>query len=196
MCVLERLWEKVDIAIASKYSAVIVDVFNEAMMHGSKEKHDKHEFYYAAGYAAYMHPEGGLNAYIRGQAEEAFLMSLFWRPGFLPSVLYLAFIKMDEKKFLSALELLYSCGRGSNEFDMNLIDRFNEGVVCCLIECGYWSEALRSLRWFDSRIEEDAQVGVDLINFMKIVDKTVPDTELKRNVINGIKAIMSPEKRQ
>lgn len=190
MSALEQLWESIDAALEAKVPELIVDVFDQAMTHGDKERNDRHEYYYAAGYVAYMHPEGNLNAYVRKRAADAFLLSLFCRPGFMPSVLYLAFIKMDKMEFLTALELLYSCGGGSDTIDMQLIDRYFEAKICCLVECGYWSEALRELQWFDRRMKEDAQVGIDLINFMRIVDKVIPATGVERDVINKIRAVL------
>lgn len=190
MSALEHLWERIDVALESKVPKKIIDVFDQAMMYGSKEKRDKHEFYYAAGYVAYMHPDGKANSFIRKKSEDAFLFSLFSYPGFLPSVLYLAFIKMDKMKFLSALELLYSCDGNINSFGLQLIDRYFEAKICCLIECGYWSDALRELQWFDRRMKEDAQVGIDLINFMRIAEKMIPVTEKEINVVKKIRFIL------
>jgi hypothetical protein len=187
---LTLLWNRIDGALESQVPEVIVDVFNQAMMLGEKEKNNKHEFYYAAGYVAYMHPEGKKNMFLRKQAVEALLLSLLNCPGFLPSVLYLAFIKMDEMRYLDALELLCSCGKKTNSINEQLIDRYVEAIICCLVECGFWREALSELKWFDVRMKEDYQVGIDLINFMKIIEKFDPENDIQKAVIKKIKVVL------
>ena len=191
MSSLTHLWDRIDEALESHASEVIIDAFNQAMLHGDEEGDARHEFYYAAGYVAYMHPEGKLNACVRMQAARAFLLSLLYNTGFLPSVLYLAFIKMDEAKFMDALELLYSFDKKIDAYGEQLIDRYFEATICCLIECDFWVEALRELKWFDRRMKEDAHVGIDLINFMKIIEKVDPVKEIERNVINKIRVVLS-----
>lgn len=190
MDTLENLWDRIDTALQSQKPEVIMEIVDQAINQGKKEKKDQHEFYYAAGYIAYMHPEGRLNSFIRKKATDAFLLSLLYRPGFLPSVLYLVFIKMDENRFIDALELLYSYDGRIDSFDHQLVDRYFEAKVCCLIECGFWVNALKELKWFDIRMKEDSQVGIDLINFMKIKEKINPETKIEKDVINKIKYIL------
>lgn len=190
MSTLEQLWDHIDKALETQAPNEILEVFYQAMNQGDTEESNQQEFYYAAGYVAYMYPEGKLNARVRKLAARAFLLSLFHCPSFLPSVLYLSFIKMDEMEFLDALALLYSCDKKVGTFDEQLIDRYVEATVCCLIECNFWNEALRQLNWFDLRMTEDAQVGIDLINFMKIIEKVDPVTELEKNVVKKIEVIL------
>lgn len=190
MNILKSLWDNIDAVLEREKPDEIVSVFRKAMSHGDNEMSDKYEYYYAAGYVAYMYPREERDPSVRDLAAKAFLLSLFHRPGHFLSVLYLAFIKMDEKKYLDALELLYSLDRDFVSIDEQLIDRYYEAAICCLIEVGFWSEASRELDWFYKRKEKDNSVGIDLINFMKVLDKASPVSKIEKDVIEGIESIL------
>lgn len=190
---LENLWKRIEDVLETQEPEAIFELFEKTMAEGNEEKINKHELYYAAGYVGYMHPEGKKNTSVRKQTKEALTLSLFYHPGFLPSVLYLAFIKMDEMSCLDALGLLFSCNRNVGIHSDQLIDRYVEATVCCLVECGFWSKALLELEWFDQRVKKDAQVGMDLINFMRLIEKVDPLNKLQENVLRKIQSILECE---
>jgi len=33
-----------------------------------------------------------------------------------------------------------------------MVDRYFEAKICCLIECKFWNEALKELKWFEMDI--------------------------------------------
>ena len=137
-----------------------------------------------------MHPDGKRNSIFRIRSQKAFLLSLLNCEGFLPSVLYLSFIKMDNDEYLSALELLCSREGEVSKYEDRLLDRFHEAKVCCLVECGYWEKAYSDLEWFERRLREEPEVGLDLINFMNIAEKVKPLTDLEASVLQNIRVLL------
>lgn len=188
---LESLWERIDRALEAEDSAQIEQIHKESFLAAFDHSANREDFFYASGYVAYMHPKGRRDTAMRKSAELAFLQALLYCPGFLPALLYLAFIKMDNNDYTGALSLLFSCVINEKEYDTVLIDRFVEAKVCCLIECGYWEVALRELDWFKMRIDQDTTVGIDLINFMKIIEDKTAENDLEAKVIELIHNVLT-----
>lgn len=192
MSVIDQLWEEIDKAVSEEDATGerLIDLYNRAMQLGNTVSADQYQFFYAAGYVAYMHPEGKENSQMRGGAKEALLRSLVYRPSYLPAVLYLAYTKMDDRHYSGALEILFSVDPVFEDHDAITIDRFVEARVCCLVECGLKKEALNVLQWLLQRHQKDKMVGIDLINLMGLLDRMKCEESLERELYESIEEVL------
>ena len=57
-----------------------------------------------------------------------------------------------------------------------------------------WTEAETDLKWFEQRLKEDPDCGVDLINFMKLLDSDHELSGAATKILNTVRAIVDPNR--
>lgn len=170
---LELIWDQIEAAIAANNQVSLEAVVDSIASRQQSIGIDGAEECYAAGYACYMMNRGDL----KQRAELWFMRALFYSPGHLGALLYLAYIFLDRGDIPEAARIVFSASLGPREDNEDLTDRLVEARVYCLAKMGHWSEALHHLEWFTIRMQEDANCGVAMINLMKLLDDPFPPAE-------------------
>lgn len=147
------------------------------------------EIYFALGYAFYMMGQKGCED-IRNESESWLFRCLVQAPGCVKCVLYIAYIRMDQGEMEQALHMLFSVGDPINPDEVTLGDRLIEARVYCLAHMRYWKYAENCLAWFDQRLKDDPDCGIDLINLMKVIERSDGDDAIAGRVVQKIKKIV------
>ncbi len=183
---IETLWNEINNAI--EHEMTDLSALYKKLYEVAENSFNKHEFFYIAGYVSYNRV---LDPQHKEDAILCFTKSLCYKSGYLPSILYLAYIYVDYKNYNVALNLLCS-------FDIQNLQnfpdeevRFYEIQVFTLIKCNLWNLALEKLMVFDIFLKKDKYCGIDLINFIWLADNISPTNSIEEAVMEKIKNIIT-----
>ncbi len=195
---LEEIWDliKRGDALDHKQAALLKEAYQAAVGLAARDE-EPWECWYAACRAAYLlrcrdfleSPDD--RAVWEAACLSAATRSLAYRKGFLPAILCILHLWMDQGEISKAAALALSLdGEAIGQFpNPVLADHLMEARIYCLAELSLWQEAEAEMNYFERRREEDPNCGIDLINFFRLLDRgplEMPASDSKDRVVAAI----------
>ena len=174
---LDEAWEIIDGYSSGETQGEFLEKAYQGALSLAEQHERPWECWQAASRAAYLLKGRGDREYWESACLAAATQALACRNGFLPAVLCLLHLWIDQGEISRAAPLAFTPDRQSIEQYPNPVfaDWFMEARVYCLAELGLWQAAETEMIYFERRRGVDPSCGMDLINFFRLLDSHAQD---------------------